>query len=438
MQGNYLKDVREQYEEYPYPYRNPQDEKKRLINTALDGLPYLNHVIYGGKQSFTNGYKVLVAGGGTGDSTIYLAEQLRDMPDAVVVYVDLSTKSMAIAKERAKARGLKNIQWHHMSLLDIAGLGEKFDYINCSGVLHHLADPVAGLKALKSALKADGALGIMVYAQYGRTSIYQMQELMKRINKDEENPAQKVAITKKVMPLLPASNLFRQQQQIWNVEFERNGDIGIYDLLLHSTDRAYTVPELYDWMQTAGLTIPRFSGGLGYRLCYMPEFVFGQDAELMQRVKKLPEEEQQAIAELAHANISRHIFFAAPHKEGMADVKDDNMVPFFFMQYLNGPSLSKQVRASNGPLAVQPGGGVRITLPQGKYVADILENMDEEQTIGEIIQSVVLKNKDASVSDVRTEFEKLYEQLEMIDALLLRHKDVPAFAPAMALQKRIA
>ena len=83
---------------------------------------------------------------------------------------------MDIAKQRASIRGLNNITWMHTSLLDLPSLDiGKFDYINCSGVLHHLESPQEGLAALNSVLKQDGAILIMVYAKYGRTAIYQIQ-----------------------------------------------------------------------------------------------------------------------------------------------------------------------------------------------------------------------------------------------------------------------
>ncbi len=439
MQGNYLKQVKEQYEDYPYPFRDPKDEQQRLVNTALDGLAYLNHHVYGGHQSFRDDYTVLVAGGGTGDSTIYLAEQLRDMQNARVIYVDLSKASMEVAQQRASVRKLKNIEWYQMSLLDVANLGIKFDYINCSGVLHHLEDPNAGLKALADVLKPDGALGIMVYGQYGRTSVYQMQELLRLINHPDAPAAEKVNITKQVIKCLPASNLFRKQKSIWDNELNRNGDVGIYDLLLHSTDRAYTVPQLHEWLNGVGMKVSCFTGTPGYGLCYKPEFVFARDAELMSTIKALPLAEQQAVAELAHSNISRHIFYATRKADIAACVKDDDMIPFFFMQFFNGPDLAVQLRKNgDAPFPIQVGGGVRITIAPNPYMADILENIDEEQTVDNIINSVVKVHKGAPVKDVRAAFEGLYRQLEMVDLLLLRHKSVPAFTPVMDLQQRVA
>src|SRR5262245_18572764 len=184
--------VRSQYEHLPYPHRDPENERRELRRTWLDDLPMIAHYGYGGAQPFQQGFRVLVAGGGTGDGTIFLAEQVRNT-DAEVVHLDLSSARRTLAQKRAEIRGLKNIRWMHESLLDLPRLGLRtFDYINCVGVLHHLDDPDAGLKALLGVLKDDGVLGLMVYALYGRTGVYQMQSLMRLVNESEPDAGERL------------------------------------------------------------------------------------------------------------------------------------------------------------------------------------------------------------------------------------------------------
>ena len=148
----YIPQVREQYEQLPYPPRDPHDEKRRLVTTWLDDLSMINHYCYAGQQSFRDRFRVLIAGGGTGDATIFLAQQLRHT-NAEIVHLDLSQTSIQIARHRAQERDLNNISWLDDSLLALPELGlGKFDYINCCGVLHHLQDPDAGLRALLAVL----------------------------------------------------------------------------------------------------------------------------------------------------------------------------------------------------------------------------------------------------------------------------------------------
>jgi len=110
LDSDHLPEVREQYERLPYPPCDPEDDNRRLVTTWLDDLPMVIHYCFGGAQSFARGFRVLVAGGGTGDGTIYLAEQLR-ATDAEIVHLDLSEASINIARRRAEIRKLENIRW---------------------------------------------------------------------------------------------------------------------------------------------------------------------------------------------------------------------------------------------------------------------------------------------------------------------------------------
>ena len=157
----YIQEVRNQYENYPYPYRDPEDEKTRLIYTLDAFLEKINHFCYQGKQTFNN-FRALVAGGGTGSAAIFLAEQLRHKKNAEIVYLDISRQSMDIAQKRATIRGLKNITWIHNSILNLPDLDlGTFDYINCVGVLHHhrTASHVCNQAGQHKAVE-EGAIGV--------------------------------------------------------------------------------------------------------------------------------------------------------------------------------------------------------------------------------------------------------------------------------------
>src|ERR1700722_3295581 len=119
---NYLPEERRQYEFLPYPPREPQSERTRLIEPWHDQFALINHYCFAGRGRFDRDFRVLVAGGGTGDSAIFMAEQLAES-GADVVYVDISATSMKIGQARAEIRGLRNIRWVHASLLDLPKLG---------------------------------------------------------------------------------------------------------------------------------------------------------------------------------------------------------------------------------------------------------------------------------------------------------------------------
>src|SRR5215470_11663352 len=118
-----------QYEAYPYPSRNPQDEKTRLIDGSPSNLAEVDHYVFGGARDYRLPFRALVAGGGTGDALILLAQNLADRNcPAEIHYIDLSAASRRIAEARARARGLGSIHFHTGSLLDLprSNLG-RFD-----------------------------------------------------------------------------------------------------------------------------------------------------------------------------------------------------------------------------------------------------------------------------------------------------------------------
>ena len=163
--SNSVATVRAQYEDLPYPPVDPQDELRDLKSTFADYPARVNHYGWGGKRDFSKGFRILVAGGGTGNSAIYMAEHYCPM-GAEIVYIDLSSASIKIAKKRAELRKIDTIRFLQGSLLDLPTLKlGKFDYIECSGVLHHLPNPALGLHALTEMLAADGVLNLMVVWQ---------------------------------------------------------------------------------------------------------------------------------------------------------------------------------------------------------------------------------------------------------------------------------
>ncbi len=434
--ADHLPDVRAQYEALPYPARDPKDDRHRLLRTWLEDLPMLNHYCFGGRQSFRQGFRALVAGGGTGDATIFLAEQLRGT-DARVVHLDLSETSTRIAQERAKARGLDNIDWVRDSLLNLPQLDlAPFDYINCSGVLHHLADPDAGLRALLALRKPDGALGVMVYGSIGRTGVYQMQSLLRRVQADgpTDGPA-RIAQARALLEALPARNWFRRGEQDIYID-HKTGDAGLYDLLLHSQDRAYTVDELHEWLvQGHGLHL-NFTEVQRGRAAYLPHMLLGHNPPAMVAAwRQWPLQRQQACAELLAGDITMHCFYLTQHAACTAAYGDVEMVPFFFHEPINGDIMSRVFNANRGkPFLLQhQHSGISMTVDPGRHSVDILRLIDGRRSFGEIFETIRRgwNRSGAAPSDAALfeSFAASYEALNALERLLLRHPqagDVPA------------
>ncbi len=425
-------DVRRQYEGYPYPPRDPADEKKRLLRTHFDALSVLNHYGFAGRQTFCNGFRALVAGGGTGDSLIHLAWQLRGT-DAEVHYVDISEASREVARKRARVRGLGNIVWHHASLLDLPEMGlPAFDYINCIGVLHHLDDPQAGLAALKAVLKDDGVMGIMLYGRYGRTAVYQMQDLLRRIHAGETDDPARLAVAREVMGALPSTNWYSHCAE-WFKDPELYGDAGIYDMFLHSCDRAYTVGEVYDFVASAGLRLVTFTGAERVRL--HPEYRL-PEGPARDRVRRLPRRQREAVGELLWGCRAKQDFYAAPAGDRIARLEDLDNVPFFLPGNPLVP-LRKDAATMLGNVFRRGGGrtvtfehqGSKIPFPTNPEAQAFLDHVDDRATVGEILENVRARlGRDVPDADLLADIRPAWDVLNLFDMLLLRHRSVRAFA----------
>jgi ubiquinone/menaquinone biosynthesis C-methylase UbiE len=430
-----LKEAQEHYQDYPYPFRDPEDESHRLLALAGEYLGELNHHLYKGKKVFDGNFRCLVAGGVTGDSLIFLGEQLKNT-NAELVYVDFSKASMEIAQKRAEKRGIKNIKWVLDSILNIPKLGlGKFDFINCSGVLHHLQSPPEGLKILQESLTKEGGMHIMVYAKYGRTGVYQIQEIMKMVNEGISNRAQEIMNCKTILSSLPDTNWFMRAQELIgdHINF---GDIGVYDLFLHKQDRAYSIPELHEFIEDAGLNFIDFTV-IPDRLALRIENYI-KDFSLLQRLKKTDIVTQQAICELILGNIIKHSVYLSNQKDTTASLDDLNNIPYSY----GIANLPKQVYhliednnlaiGSNASMTLNNSllKNVNIIVPISIYTKYIFKHMiGESNSLGEIFD-LVKQELQQEVEDkvLIAEVKKIFTPFLISGIMLLRDKSLPLYS----------
>jgi 2-polyprenyl-3-methyl-5-hydroxy-6-metoxy-1,4-benzoquinol methylase len=289
-------EVRAFYDDHPYPapidnldrhrdlYRNPERRRAQSLLLWPAERPQPNR-------------EILVAGCGTSQAARYALRE----PNAHVTAIDISEASLHHTRELQRKYDLRNLDLHRLAIEQIGELDKTFDQIVCTGVLHHLPDPDAGLRSLRSALAPNGAMHLMVYATYGRAGIYMMQEYCRLLGVG----ASKVELRDlgAVLGALsihhPISGVARHTKDFRHLD-------ALADALLHPQDRAYTVPQLYAWLQRCGVSFGRWFE----QAPYLPQCGAIAATPHAARLLSLSPQLQHAAVELLRGTMTRHSFIA--------------------------------------------------------------------------------------------------------------------------------
>ena len=274
-------------------------------------------------------FRFIEAGGGTGNVAVFMGEQLNNT-NTEIVYLDLSLESTKIAQKRTRARSIKNIVFVKDSIENIRYLGlGLFDILNPSGVLHHLISPLLGLKILKDILVKEGKIIMMLYATYGRTAVYQMQNIFRLVN-DETfiDMEYELKNANLILSKLPKSNWFEKTSLDLGIGDHKLGDIGIYDLLLHKRDVSFHFPNLFEWLRNAGLHFTELAF-LSERYLLKLNYV-QSDIILKTKLFRLELSSQFHITELLHGKVIKHSFYATKRSDPLSNFCDSSNILYVY------------------------------------------------------------------------------------------------------------
>jgi SAM-dependent methyltransferase len=295
-------DVRRLYEALPYPLPVADLEAYRAHRTTIDGSPHYYNAMFWPRAAPRDDLDVLVAGCGTSQAALLALQH----PRARVVGIDLSEASLRCTSDLAAKYGLENLtlRRHPIERVgELAGeLDVAFDLVLSTGVLHHLPDPDAGLRALRGVLRPDGAMHLMVYAAHGRCGVVMMQEYCRRLGIAPERA--ELADLHDLVRGMPADHPLGI--------FARRGGAdlghpnGLADALLHPCDHPFTVPAVHDWLARCGMVHVRWF----LQAPYLPHCGFAARSRHAARLAARPAAEQHAAMELLRGTMITHTFVA--------------------------------------------------------------------------------------------------------------------------------
>ncbi len=294
--------VQNLYDTYPFPPEPLLDQPPPGFNWRWQWQAAYNFCT--GQMPSREDVRILDAGCGTGVSTDSLVHL---NPQARVTAIDLSHGALKVATERCRRSGATRVEFHHLSLFDVAQLPGEFDLINSVGVLHHTPDPIRGIQALAGKLAPGGLMHIFVYGELGRWEIELMQKAIAMLQGDKRGDyPDGVEIGRAIFASLPATNrLVKREQERWAIE--NHQDECFADMYVHPQEIDYNIETLFELIDASGLEFVGFSNPDFWSL----ERLLAKAPAALDRARKLDIRQQYRLIELLDPDVAHYEFFLA-------------------------------------------------------------------------------------------------------------------------------
>ncbi len=288
--------VAQQYQKWQYP--EPIQNLETWLSSSWQWFdPSHAHRILWPDRPLNPELDILIAGCGTNQAAVFAYTNRA----AKVVAIDVSQPSLDHGKYLKDKYSLKNLELRLLPVEEVPSLGTSFDLVVSTGVLHHLAEPRDGMKALAEVLQPDGVAAIMLYARYGRAGVELMQAIFREmdLHQDEESLRMVRAAINSLGPSHPVKSYI-------GIAPDLAFDAGMVDTFLHGRDRSYTVGDCLDLVDSAGLVFQDWF----LKTSYYPPTLTEPENEFYAAVNQLPDEKKWSIMERVKTLNACHFFLA--------------------------------------------------------------------------------------------------------------------------------
>jgi SAM-dependent methyltransferase len=291
--------VSRQYEQWVYPLPIPDLEVLNDSGT-VSFEPSAFHRTLWPDRDYKPDLDILIAGCGSNQAAIFAYRNRA----AKVIGVDVSRPALEHQQYLKEKHGLANLEVHLLPVEELPTLGLDFDLIVATGVLHHLSDPLAGMKAMAGCLRRDGVIGTTLYAKYNRFGVELLQSVFRDLGlRQDEVSIQLVKDTISMLaPDHPLQTYFKYEGD-WELRY----DAAVVDAFLHGRDRSYTVDDCVDLVTSSGLV---FQGWLFNAAHYPHEYEFPPESKLYSLLNTLPDAKLWSVMERLHILAACHFFMA--------------------------------------------------------------------------------------------------------------------------------
>jgi len=391
--------VSRQYDRWEYP--PPVTDLEAWTKNHWDWFdPFWAHRVFWPNRAYQPDLDILIAGCGTFQAAVFAFMNRA----ANVVAIDVSRSALKHHQYLKDKHGLDNLELHLLPIEDVSALRSDFDLIVSSGVLHHMADPLSGLEALGACLRTDGALGVMLYAKYGRIGVEMLESVFRDLGLSQDEAS--VQLVKDAIAVLPAdhpvrSYLTRAQDLL--------SDGALVDTFLHSRQRSYTVAECLDLVSSAGLAFQ----GWFLKTPYYPHDLLAPRSSFQSALNRLPDINLWSVMERLQPANATHFFIACRPERP----KEHYSIDFSTPQSLDYVPVTRAACVLSGDEILSPGAKLKLNPAQLPFA----QHVDGRRTIREIVDRVahsgiVAQENTSLLQDFGL---KLFESLWRLDVLAM-------------------
>jgi SAM-dependent methyltransferase len=392
--------VTHQYERWRYPHPI-QDLDAWVVNSWEWFDPVHAHRVLWPDREYKPDLDILIAGCGTNQAAVFAYTN----PAARVVAIDVSQPSLNHQQYLKDKHGLWNLELNLLPIEEVSSLGLDFDLIVSTGVLHHLADPLAGMKALAGCLRQDGVMAVMLYAKYGRIGVELLESVFRDMGLVQDDAS--VQVVKETISILPPDHPLRSYMKV--ARDLATSDAALVDTFLHGRQRSYTVDECIELVDSAEL---EFQGWL-LNAPYYPHDMFSAPNGFYPALNALPEAKIWSVMERINAVNACHFFIGCrpdrPKKSYAIDFSTDESLDYVPMMRMRcGLSGNEMFRSD-------------WNLPLNTAQLPFLQHVDGRRTIREIVERVAQSGKTRRAGDAaREKFARnLFQALWRLDFLAM-------------------
>jgi len=391
--------VAQQYEKWQYP-EPIQNLETWLSNNWQWFDPSHAHRILWPDRPLQSDLDILIAGCGTNQAAVFAYTNRASK----VVAIDVSQPSLDHSKYLKDKYALKNLELHLLPIEDAPSLTQDFDLIISTGVLHHMAEPKVGMKALADVLRPDGVAAIMLYARYGRAGVEMMQAIFREmgLHQDEESLRMVKAAVASLASNHPVTSYI-------SIAPDLAFDAGMVDTFLHGRDRSYTVDDCLDLVSSAGLEFQDWF----LKTSYYPPTLTEPGNEFYAAINQLPADKMWATMERIKTLNACH-FFLATHA---GRPKESYRIDFSASNALDYVPLMRLRCGVSGQEIYRQGWRVQLDPTHLAFA----QHVDGERSIREIAERVALSGVLAAADQAELEYIglELFEGLWRMDFIAI-------------------